>query len=181
MLRLLGRLGGVVSVKVCLGLLLLPARDVLNKVVLGSVLVKVGQVDSGRSGGGDGGKDGDKGFTKGKACVCEGCNETFPSKNALFRHLRETLGKCLPPHEYQEFLIHVVNNQRNLDKIGVLYGYLPSQYYLDGGEELDDIGVTGGDLAAVMVLQAIDKVSLGAAAGEALAPPSASFPPETFR
>ena len=124
-----------------------------------------------------GGRDGDKGFTKGKACVCEGCNETFPSKNALFRHLRETLGKCLPPHEYEEFLIHVVNNQRNLDRIGVLYGYLPSQYYLDGGEELGDIGVTGGDLAAVMVLQAIDKVSLGAAAGEASV--RAGKPPKT--
>ena len=117
-----------------------------------------------------------KGLTEGKPCVCEGCGASFPSKNALFRHLRETVGKCLPPHEYEEFLIHVVNNQRNLDKIGVLYGYLPSQHYLDGGEE-DGIGVTGGDLAAVMVLQAIDRVSLGAAAGEASA--RAGKPPKT--
>jgi len=117
-----------------------------------------------------------KSRTEGKSCVCEGCNEPFPSKNALFRHLRETLGKCLPPHEYEDFLIHVVNNQRNLEKIGVLYGYLPSQYYLDGGEEVG-MGVSGGDLAAVLVLQAIDRVSLGAAAGEASA--RAGKPPKT--
>ena len=94
----------------------------------------------------------------------------------------------MPPDEYKAFMLHVVNNQRNLEKIAVLFGYLPSQYYLDGGNDADDVdgngddddensdgnkkkstyfvGVSGGDHASMLVVQAIQTVSLGGAAAE---------------
>lgn len=52
---------------------------------------------------------------------CKGCGVDFPSKNAVFRHLKETNAVCLSPADYEEFLLYVVNQQR--EKVIVLYGY----------------------------------------------------------
>jgi tRNA U38,U39,U40 pseudouridine synthase TruA len=56
---------------------------------------------------------------------CHGCGEPFASRNAVFRHLRETNGQCLSPSDYQDFL-HYVNTTSNLQKTIILYGYIPT-------------------------------------------------------
>mmetsp|Transcript_15656 Transcript_15656/g.32922 ORF Transcript_15656/g.32922 Transcript_15656/m.32922 type:complete len:930 (+) Transcript_15656:28-2817(+) len=94
---------------------------------------------------------------------CTGCSKEFPSKNQLFRHLTNNAKTCLTPEEYGEYMIHVVSAKKNWEKIGVLYGYLPgTDYRLSSKSPADDIapsGVEGGNHAAWMVIQAIDRVS----------------------
>ncbi len=94
----------------------------------------------------------------------------FSTKNALFRHLRTRGESCLSPDEYQLFLKTVVNRDANCERIVVLYGYIPSDYYLksgfksfgarshDDGDE-NTRGVYDGNHAAKLVLEAINHVS----------------------
>mmetsp|Transcript_4650 Transcript_4650/g.6048 ORF Transcript_4650/g.6048 Transcript_4650/m.6048 type:complete len:840 (-) Transcript_4650:96-2615(-) len=118
-----------------------------------------------------------------KQIICKGCKEPFPSKNALFRHLRLSAGKCLTPEEYDDFMKYVVNREENCEKIAVLYGYIPSDKYLRQGCEVhkqslsslgsgdlqnsdDDTpsshhGLRDGEHAAQLLLEAIQIVSLG--------------------
>lgn len=108
-----------------------------------------------------------------KEIICTGCNAHFPSKNVLFKHLRASEGKCFSPSDYKDFLKHVVNSERNCEKIIILYGYIPSDHYLNLGlrkydEEIatldpenTKIGVCGGVHAAQLVLDAIENVSYG--------------------
>ena len=135
--------------------------------------------------------------TKMKNVVCEGCGKEFESKNSLFRHLRSFAGvantegdsvnnstistsSCLSPEEYGNFMRYVVNRDENLDKIAVLYGYIPSDYQLQRGliiDNADDVnqqqhdhdhegkdklsyGIHGGDHAAQLLLEAIKHVNL---------------------
>ena len=120
---------------------------------------------------------------------CTGCGAEFASKNQLFKHLRASEGKCFEPHEYKDFLKHVVNSERNCEKVIILYGYIPGDFYLKKGlaetgtfddqssesesestvtaEESSETkqkhrhGVCDGVHAAQLVLNAIDNVSYG--------------------
>ena len=107
-----------------------------------------------------------------KKVVCTNCKREFDSKNALFRHLRSKTDSCLSQDELRDFLRYVVNRDENLDKVAVLYGYIPSKYYLirglsclhpasDDSNEDDNFGVRGGEHAAQILLEAIKIVSLG--------------------
>lgn len=53
---------------------------------------------------------------------CNGCGIEFPSRNAIFRHLKQTNGACLSPQEYNEFHRYVLLQDRK--KVLLLYGYL---------------------------------------------------------
>jgi len=118
---------------------------------------------------------GKAGVTKNKKFICKGCNKEFDSKNALFRHLRSEVrtGKssCLSPTEYKDFLRYVVNREENLDKIAVLYGYIPCDHQLQRGLRVDTVesngdaeelasGIQGGNHAAQLVLEAIQYINL---------------------
>jgi len=145
----------------------------------------------------DGSKSHDKDTNKSKnIIICEGCGKEFDSKNALFRHLRSTASassssttsSCLSPEDYRNFMRYVVNRDENLDKIGVLYGYIPCDYQLQRGLQINDnvnvnsanehkdehkdenktkgvdvkmcYGIEGGEHAAQLVLEAIQHVNL---------------------
>jgi len=60
--------------------------------------------------------------TRGQPCPCKGCGVVFESKNAVFRHLNETVGACLPDSERDEFLEFVYHQQKR-EKVVLLYGY----------------------------------------------------------
>ena len=81
-----------------------------------------------------------------KPAACQGCGKTFPSRNAVFRHLRETNGACLSPEEYDAFLQYV-QTQQDLRKTIVLYGYLPTFTEQDSRESL----LNGNDAARFML------------------------------
>lgn len=102
--------------------------------------------------------------------ICKGCNKGFSSKTALFRHLRATGGMCFPPEEYQDYLKYFVNAEENREKIIILYGYIPGDFYLNLGlrccnsrieidPESPKCGVCDGDHAAELVQEAIEIVS----------------------
>ncbi len=55
---------------------------------------------------------------------CGGCGVEFPSKNAIFKHLKETDGVCLSKEDRQDFIIYLRRNIK-LQKTVILYGYLP--------------------------------------------------------
>lgn len=105
---------------------------------------------------------------------CESCGLDFPSKNELFRHLGST-SSCLSLEKRKEFLTLV--GARKTEKVIVLYGYIPSDYYrnlavtrglyrLDMGrleEELDPKkGLRDGNHASQLVLEAIHRVAYDA-------------------
>ena len=106
-----------------------------------------------------------------KQVICERCKKAFPSKNALFRHLKASIGSndsCLKPEEVDEFLRMVVNREENFEKIAILYGYIPSDYYLQQDLKVDSTsnqewGLKDGDHAAQLLLEAAQEVSLGTA------------------
>ena len=110
---------------------------------------------------------------------CAGCNKQFNSKNQLFRHLNQSAKTCLPPEEYADFLVNVLSNKR--EKIGVLYGYVPGTDYrfIDHRSSARNasslVGIEGGQHAAWLVTQAIDRMSPGLNVGANDA--SESFPP----
>mmetsp|Transcript_20775 Transcript_20775/g.45061 ORF Transcript_20775/g.45061 Transcript_20775/m.45061 type:complete len:832 (+) Transcript_20775:71-2566(+) len=95
---------------------------------------------------------------------CNGCHKQFSSKNQLFRHLNQSAKTCLSPEEYKVFLDRVLATKR--EKIGVLYGYLPGTDYRFGQHDSvkndAPCGVEGGQHAAWLVTQAIDRVNGGA-------------------
>eukprot|EP00934_Nitzschia_sp_Nitz4_P001340 Nitzschia sp. Nitz4//scaffold165_size50357//31700//36390//NITZ4_007023-RA/size50357-processed-gene-0.9-mRNA-1//1//CDS//3329538138//1340//frame0 len=71
-------------------------------------------------------------------CACEGCGEAYPSKSALFKHLRETAGACLKGDEYTEFLRYLRSTDRGV-KVGLLFGYLPVEGKIRNGDDAADI------------------------------------------
>eukprot|EP00804_Cyclotella_cryptica_P003142 CCRYP_013762-RC/>CCRYP_013762-RC protein AED:0.15 eAED:0.15 QI:123/1/1/1/1/1/5/1764/877 len=93
---------------------------------------------------------------------CSGCNLTFPSKNQLFRHLADSSKTCLSPEDYREYLTQVPTAKRYWEKIAVLYGYLPGTDFRFGCSTGPPCGVQGGQHAAWLVTQAIDRVTYGA-------------------
>ncbi|CAB9511644.1 expressed unknown protein [Seminavis robusta] len=54
--------------------------------------------------------------------LCEGCGKEFKSRNAVFRHLKETDGACLDADAYRDFHRYVLLQDRK--KVLLLYGYL---------------------------------------------------------
>ena len=105
-----------------------------------------------------------------KQVICQRCEKPFPSKNALFRHLKASIGSntsCLKPEEVAEFMEIVVNREENFEKIAILYGYIPSDYYLHQDSNINSTlnqgwGLKDGDHAAQLLLEAAQEVSLGA-------------------
>lgn len=55
---------------------------------------------------------------------CDGCGKLFPSRNAIFKHLKETDGACLSGEDYKDFLRYVRKTVKP-PKVILLYGYLP--------------------------------------------------------
>jgi tRNA U38,U39,U40 pseudouridine synthase TruA len=98
--------------------------------------------------------------------ICEVCGSKYPSKNELFRHLGSKTS-CLTQEQHRAFLKMV--GARKTEKIIVLYGYIPSDYYLkygithgskligDNGEPKK--GLRDGNHASQLVLEAIHHVA----------------------
>ena len=57
---------------------------------------------------------------KEKPTVCEGCGTQFPSRSAVFKHLKETHGVCLSKEAYDGFVEYLQMSQR--EKVILLYG-----------------------------------------------------------
>lgn len=75
---------------------------------------------------------------------CQGCGEEYPSRNAVFRHLTDTNGRCLEEKDYADFCRYVLAQKRQ--KVIILYGYLP-------GPKMES-----GDAAAELLLDALGEV-----------------------
>lgn len=110
---------------------------------------------------------------------CKTCQNRFPSKNALFKHLRLNVEKCLPESDVQYLL-----RGREEERVAVLYGYRIAQRFREqniiqlsqvnySSMEDDDIinstssrepvsvrhVVSGGESASQLLLEAIQIVS----------------------
>ena len=57
---------------------------------------------------------------KKNAVICHGCQEEFPSRNAVFTHLKTTAGACLSAVARADFLARVVVPD---ERVILLYGY----------------------------------------------------------
>jgi len=107
-----------------------------------------------------------------KAQKCEKCLKEFPSKNALFRHLRLNADKCLGEEEHEDYLASTLK----YEKIVLLYGYIPCKDALGrrvgkedkvNANELTDISITenknelkpqfirGGEDASLVLMNAL--------------------------
>jgi len=93
-----------------------------------------------------------------KTISCKGCRMTFVSKNKLFKHLRQDGGACLSSDEYAAFQR---SDERNWQRIAVLYGYIPGDDFMREDSITDPKGIAGGDHAAWVVTQALDRISRG--------------------
>lgn len=83
--------------------------------------------------------------------TCHGCGEAFPSRNAVFAHLKTTAGACLSEAAYVDFVryCHIPD-----EKVILLYGYL-----LVGGSSENQNQLSSGDEAATALLDACCQVS----------------------
>ncbi|KAL7563007.1 hypothetical protein ACA910_013530 [Epithemia clementina (nom. ined.)] len=61
------------------------------------------------------------GKTTSKTTRCHGCQQEFASRNAVFKHLKDTDGACLPAHDYDNFCRYVLEKQE--EKVLLLFGY----------------------------------------------------------
>lgn len=77
---------------------------------------------------------------------CDGCDETFPSRNAVFKHLKETGGACLSKDAYHNF-IRYVRKTTKPKKCILLFGYLPCPPRICNGQD-----------AGMILLQAIHRL-----------------------
>ena len=62
-------------------------------------------------------------MTNPQPTACQGCHQEYESKNALFRHLRESQGCHLTGDDHQHFLQHVQHKEHPGIKSVVLFGY----------------------------------------------------------
>lgn len=83
---------------------------------------------------------------------CQGCQEEFVTRNAVFRHLKETSGVCLPPEAYADYC-EFAKNQKHRDKVLILYGYI-----IDDNSNGDAILKNGQD-AAELLLEVVEDPS----------------------
>jgi hypothetical protein len=70
--------------------------------------------------------------------ICEGCGVTFASRNAVFKHLKDTDGVCLDKGGYYDF-IRYVRNTTKPKKVVLLYGYLPCPPRIRNGQDAGTI------------------------------------------
>lgn len=98
----------------------------------------------------------------GTGVECQGCKQMYASRNAIFRHLKDTNGACLSPADHADFVKFVRNRDRT--KALLLYGYIPSQECL----QLEVAAVTSskglirnGDDAAQVLLEVVEQVTMG--------------------
>mmetsp|Transcript_28676 Transcript_28676/g.61762 ORF Transcript_28676/g.61762 Transcript_28676/m.61762 type:complete len:199 (+) Transcript_28676:143-739(+) len=97
------------------------------------------------------------------AALCDGCGASFPSRNAVFRHLKDTDGACLSKDEYKDFVRYVRKSVKP-PKVVLLYGYLP----YDGCSNAKDTGndslkrttttIRDGEDAGNIILQKIHEL-----------------------
>lgn len=87
-----------------------------------------------------------------KSAKCQGCGLELPSRNAIFRHLKDTNGSCLSPEEYQAFIQFVLKQER--EKVLLLYGYI-TENAPTGKSEGTAIRINNGDDAAQVLLEVI--------------------------
>jgi tRNA U38,U39,U40 pseudouridine synthase TruA len=85
--------------------------------------------------------------------TCKGCGLEFPSKNAIFRHLKKTNGACLSSSDHADFQRYVVNCQR--EKVIVLYGYwLP--HIAEPQSHLESTTIRNGDDVAQFLVDTVE-------------------------
>lgn len=82
---------------------------------------------------------------------CNGCNKVFPSRNALFKHLKETDGECLSKDDYKDFVRYVRKSVKP-PKVIILYGYLPS----DGNGDSKRTVIRNGQDAGNIIMRQIN-------------------------
>eukprot|EP00934_Nitzschia_sp_Nitz4_P005397 Nitzschia sp. Nitz4//scaffold251_size28233//9144//11447//NITZ4_008133-RA/size28233-processed-gene-0.11-mRNA-1//-1//CDS//3329544241//5387//frame0 len=70
--------------------------------------------------------------------TCGGCGMGYPSRNSLFKHLRDTAGACLKGEEYQDFLRCLRSTDRGV-KVVLLFGYLPVEGKIRNGDDAAEI------------------------------------------
>jgi tRNA U38,U39,U40 pseudouridine synthase TruA len=63
--------------------------------------------------------------TKGITTLCQACQRSFPSKNAMFTHLIQNKNNCLSAEDHA----FVAAQNLKTEKIAVLYGYQPASKY----------------------------------------------------
>lgn len=80
--------------------------------------------------------------------ICNGCGLEFSSRNAVFKHLKETNGACLSKEDYKNFVRYVRKSVKP-PKVVLLYGYLP----YSGPSE-----IRNGDDAGAILLQTIEEL-----------------------
>jgi hypothetical protein len=71
--------------------------------------------------------------TKVAPVKCNGCGAMFPSRNAVFKHLKDTDGACLSKDDYKDFVRYVRKSVKP-PKVILLYGYLPYSGSRDSSE-----------------------------------------------
>ncbi len=75
--------------------------------------------------------------TEPKTEKCNGCGEIFPSRNAVFKHLKETDGACLSADDYKNF-VRYVRKAVKPPKVVLLYGYLPYKGCSNSSEDTSE-------------------------------------------
>lgn len=81
--------------------------------------------------------------------TCQGCQMKFPSRNAMFAHLKKTKAACLSPEDYNHYLQHVQSKQRV--KSVILYGYFPSYENGETGKMKTPMIKHGDDAALILM------------------------------
>ena len=93
--------------------------------------------------------------------ICKGCGVVFPSRSAVFRHLNETHAICLSEKDREEYLVHMLKNQKR-EKVILLYGYwIPPIYefpFASKHSERPDVLRNGEDVAE-FILNLVEDVS----------------------
>ena len=90
---------------------------------------------------------------------CQGCGVEFRSRNAVFRHLKDTQGACLTGSDLEDFQRYVMMQDRK--KVLLLYGYLvlPEECSDDGMDDKNDI--QNGNDAALKLLEVLEEQIAG--------------------
>lgn len=84
---------------------------------------------------------------------CNGCGKLFASRNAIFKHLKDTNGQCLSGEDYKDFLRYVRKSVKP-PKVVLLYGYLPFN-----GDNASTLPVIrDGQDAGTILMEAINDV-----------------------
>ena len=97
------------------------------------------------------------------ATLCDGCGASFPSRNAVFRHLKDTDGACLSKDDYKNFVRYVRKSVKP-PKVVLLYGYLPYDGCNNAKETGDDSSkrtittIRDGEDAGNMIMQKIHEL-----------------------